>query len=88
MTFIVAQIVVWPIPISIFSINNSLCSPGLRFIGRMAQHFSGRGGVRLCSQEEGEARKQLWQKLSILLKKGNAALLTNRIPALRYCNRY
>ena len=36
--------------------------------------------VRNTGREKGEARKQLWQKLSGLLMKGNAALLCNRIP--------
>ena len=36
--------------------------------------------ARQTGQEEGEARGQLWQKLSILLMKDNAALLCNIIP--------
>ena len=38
--------------------------------------------ARNTGQEEQEAKQQLWQKLSILLMKGNAALFTNRIPAV------
>ena len=36
--------------------------------------------ARQQGQEEGEVLQQLWQKLSILLQRGNAALFTNRIP--------
>ena len=38
--------------------------------------------ARHSGQEEGEATSQLWQKLSVSLMKGNAALLTNRIPSI------
>ena len=37
--------------------------------------------ARQTGQEEGEVMHQLWQKLSILLMKGNASLLSNCIPA-------
>ena len=36
--------------------------------------------ARQTGQEEGEVKGQLWQKLSLLLMKGNAALFTNRMP--------
>ena len=36
--------------------------------------------ARNTGQEEQEAQQQLWQKLSTLLMKGNAALFSNRVP--------
>ena len=33
-------------------------------------------------QEEGEATAHLWSRLGILLQRGNAAILGNRVPAL------
>jgi hypothetical protein len=36
--------------------------------------------ARHTGQEEGEAQQQLFQRLSILLMRGNASLFTNRIP--------
>ena len=36
--------------------------------------------ARQTGQEEGGVLQQLWQKLSVLLQKDNAALFTNRIP--------
>ena len=36
--------------------------------------------ARQTGQEEGEVKGRLWQKLSLLLMKGNAALFTNRMP--------
>ena len=41
------------------------------------------GGAVSChtGQEEGKVKRQLWQKLSVCLMKGNAALLTSRIPS-------
>ena len=37
--------------------------------------------ARQTGQEEGEAKGQIWQKLSVRLMKGNAALIPNRIPS-------
>ena len=37
--------------------------------------------ARHTVHEEGEVKRQLWEKLSVMLMKGNAALLTNRIPS-------
>ena len=36
--------------------------------------------ARQTGQEEVEVKSQLWQKPSLLLMKGNAALFTNRMP--------
>ena len=36
--------------------------------------------ARHAGQEEGEATGHLWGRLGILLQKGNAALLANRVP--------
>ena len=38
--------------------------------------------ARRTGQEEGEAISHLWGRLGVLLQRGNAALLGNRIPAL------
>ena len=38
--------------------------------------------ARHTGQEEGEAISHLWGRLGVLLQRGNAALLGNRIPAL------
>jgi hypothetical protein len=40
----------------------------------------GRALARHTGQEEGEAVRHLFGRLSILLMRGNAALLSNRIP--------
>ena len=37
--------------------------------------------ARQTGQEEGEAVRHLWGKLSLLLQRGNAAILANRVPA-------
>ena len=39
-------------------------------------------GSALVRQEEGEAISHLWGRLGVLLQRGNAALLGNRVPAL------
>ena len=36
--------------------------------------------ARQTGQEEGEVRGQLFQRLSLLLMKGNAAIFSNRLP--------
>ena len=36
--------------------------------------------ARQTGQEEGEAVRRLWVRLSILLQRGNAAILDNRVP--------
>ena len=38
--------------------------------------------ARHTGQEEGEAFSHLWSRLSILLQRGNAAILVNRNPAV------
>ena len=38
--------------------------------------------ARHTGQEEGEAVSHLWGRLGILLQRGNAAILANRVPAL------
>ena len=38
--------------------------------------------ARHTGQEEGEAVSHLWSRLSILLQRGNAAILGNRNPAV------
>ena len=38
--------------------------------------------ARHTGQEEGEAIGHLWGRLGILLQRGNAALLANRVPEL------
>ena len=40
----------------------------------------GAAPARHAGQEEGEATGHLWGRLGILLQKGNAALLANRVP--------
>ena len=45
-------------------------------IQRLGRALSSQGG-----KEEGEATAHLFQKLSVLLQKDNAALLLNRIPS-------
>ena len=37
--------------------------------------------ARNTGQKEQEAEQQLWQRLGIFLQEGNAALISNRIPA-------
>ena len=37
---------------------------------------------RHTGQEEGEAISHLWSRIGILLQRGNAAILGNRVPAL------
>ena len=36
--------------------------------------------VRQSGQEEEEAGRHLWGKLGMLLQRGNAAILANRVP--------
>ena len=38
--------------------------------------------ARHTGQEEGEAISHLWGRLGVLLQRGNAAILANRVPAL------
>ena len=38
--------------------------------------------ARHTGQEEAEATSHLWSRLGILLQRGNAAILGNRVPAL------
>ena len=38
--------------------------------------------ARHTGQEEGEAISHLWGRLGVLLQRGNAAILGNRVPAL------
>ena len=38
--------------------------------------------ARQTGQDEGEAASHLWRRLGILLQRGNAAILGNRVPAL------
>ena len=38
--------------------------------------------ARHTGQEEGEAVSHIWSRMGILLQRGNAAILGNRIPAL------
>ena len=38
--------------------------------------------ARHTGQEEAEAISHLWGRLGILLQRGNAAILGNRVPAL------
>ena len=38
--------------------------------------------ARHTGQEEGEAVSHLWGRLGVLLQRGNAAILANRVPAL------
>ena len=40
------------------------------------------GAARHTGQEEGEAISHLWGRLAVLLQRGNAAILANRVPAL------
>ena len=44
-----------------------------RLAGALARH---------TGQEEAEATSHLWSRLGILLQRGNAAILGNRVPAL------
>ena len=37
--------------------------------------------ARHIGQEEGEAISHLWSRMGILLQRGNAAILGNRVPA-------
>ena len=37
--------------------------------------------ARQTGQEEGEAVRHLWGRLGILLQRGNAAILGNRVPS-------
>ena len=37
--------------------------------------------ARHTGQEEGEAISHLWGRLGVLLQRGNAAILGNRVPA-------
>ena len=37
--------------------------------------------ARNTGQEEGEAKRHLWGRLGILLQRGNAAILGNRVPS-------
>ena len=41
----------------------------------------GRALARHTGEEEGEAVRHLWGRLGILLQRGNAAILGNRVPA-------
>ena len=38
--------------------------------------------ARHTGQEEGEAISHLWSRMGILLQRGNAAILGNRVPIL------
>ena len=42
--------------------------------------------ARHTGQEEGEAISHLWGRLGILLQRGNAAILANRVPDLPAAN--
>ena len=42
--------------------------------------------ARHTGQEEGEAISHLWGRLGVLLQRGNAAILGNRVPALPDAN--
>ena len=68
---------------------------GIAFIPLVAESFGGwhtaaerevrKLGAALArhtGQEEGEAIGHLWGRLGILLQRGNAALLANRVPEL------
>ena len=68
---------------------------GIAFIPMVAESFGGwhsaaeqevrKLGTALArhtGQEEGEAVSHLWGRLGILLQRGNAAILANRVPAL------
>ena len=68
---------------------------GIAFLPLVAESFGGwhsgaqrevkKLGVALArhtGQEEGEATAHLWSRLGILLQRGNAAILGNRVPAL------
>ena len=68
---------------------------GIAFLPMVAESFGGWHNVaerevkklgaalaRHTGQEEGEAISHLWGRLGILLQRGNAAILANRVPAL------
>ena len=68
---------------------------GIAFIPMVAESFGGWHSAaeqevrkletalaRHTGQEEGEAVSHLWGRLGILLQRGNAAILANRVPAL------
>ena len=68
---------------------------GIAFLPLVAESFGGWHNVadrevkklgsalaRHTGQEEGEAISHLWQRLGVLLQRGNAAMLGNRVPAL------
>ena len=42
--------------------------------------------ARHTGQEEGEAISHLWGRLGMLLQRGNAAILANRVPSLPAAN--
>ena len=50
--------------------------PGQREVERL-----GAALARQSGQEEDEAVRHLWGKLGILLQRGNAAILANRVPS-------
>ena len=67
---------------------------GIAFIPMVAESFGGwhtsaerevkKLGAALArhtGQEEGEAISHLWGRLGVLLQRGNAAILGNRVPA-------
>ena len=47
-----------------------------REVGKLAAALA-----RHTGQEEGEALRHLWGRLGILLQRGNAAILGNRVPS-------
>ena len=66
---------------------------GIAFLPMAAESLGGWHGVaeaevkklgaalaRNSGQEEGEAARHLWGRLGILLQRGNAAILGNRVP--------
>ena len=53
-----------------------------RFPGGASLFFLGAALARHTGQEEGEAVSHMWSRMGILLQRGNAAILGNRIPAL------
>ena len=68
---------------------------GIAFIPMVAESFGGwhtsaeqevkklaSALARHTGQEEGEAISHLWGRLGVLLQRGNAAILANRVPAL------
>jgi hypothetical protein len=44
-------------------------------------HFKSQPKTRTTGKDEDEAIRHLFQRLAVLLVKGNAALLVNRIPS-------